>query len=199
MKFMSYALIASTLALTACQSNPPNPRAPGEVTYRDPKAAKSLSTEVSLSDVLTLAEQMSKKLLQDETIADSPTVVRIQLIPVKNNTEERSFNTRLITDRISSTLTKSKKVRFVVESSQMQSALQTQKEQDSSFYKKQAGQVAGNAERAKYTLTGDIRVMSQSNRREIDVSYIFSLQLKDVVTQEVFWSDEVIVSKAAAR
>lgn len=196
MKFLSVALIASTLVLAACETNP---RAPGEVTYRDPKAAKSLTTGVSFSDVLMLAEQMSKKLLQDDTIADSPTVVRIQLIPVKNNTEERSFNTRLITDKISSTLTKSKKVRFVTESSQMQSALRVQREQDSSFYKKQANEVTGNAERAKYTLTGDIRVMTQSNRKETDVSYIFSLQLKDVVTQEVFWSDEVVVSKAAAR
>lgn len=192
---LSVSLIVGLLLLNGCASNP---RESSSVQYGDAKAVETVTNQFGSTDLQTIAESMTRSLLQSAVITQGKRPL-ITVADVKNKTSEY-IDTRSITDSIRAQMAKSGSVRFAVDIDAMQSQTdELSRQNQSGLYKKQSVKKMGNMQAADYRLEGNITSIVKKAGNIKDVYYKFSLVLIDIESGVLEWADEKDIRKTSRR
>jgi uncharacterized protein (TIGR02722 family) len=169
------------------------------VTYTDPKAVETVTTDLGSTDIQVMAEKMTQSLIQHPIIQD---LIRkrelLMASPVKNKTSEY-FDTTMITDTIRTQLQKNG-VRYAVDGESMQNQVDELKRQSQSgLYDKSKSVKVGKMQGAKYRLDGSINSIIKKSADTKHVYYKLSLQLIEIETGISEWSEEKEITKSTKR
>ncbi|WP_306605720.1 penicillin-binding protein activator LpoB [Azonexus sp.] len=193
-------LVASLVAmlLSGCVTTG-SPTTGGDVTYADPKAVETVTTDLGSTDIQVIAEKMTGSLIQHPVIQE--VIRKRQLLmasPVKNKTSEY-FDTRLITDTVLTQLQKNG-IRYTIESEDMQNQVdELRRQNQSGLYDKSKSVKMGKMQGAKYRLDGSISSIVKKGSSIKDVYYKMNLRLIEIETGIVEWSDEKDIRKQTKR
>ena len=181
----------ATLLLAAC-SGP-------QVRYGDAKAVETVNADYGSTDLQTIAEAMTRSLLQSKAISGSKDAPIITLADVKNKTSEY-IDTRVITDKIRTQLMKSGQVRFAVSVTEMQNQTDELKRQNQSgLYKNSTIAKTGNLQGAQYRIEGSIASIVKNTKDVKDVYYVFNLNLINNESGLLEWAEEKEIRKTVTR
>lgn len=170
-----------------------------KISYGDAKAVETVTSGFGSTDLNQMAEAMTRSLLQTKPISASATAPVITLAEVKNKTSEY-IDTRVITEKIRTQLTKSGQVRFAVSITEMQNQTDELKRQNQSgLYKEKNVAKIGNMQGAKYRIEGAISSIVKQNKSVKDIYYIFNLSLVDIESGLIEWADEKEIRKTELR
>jgi penicillin-binding protein activator len=187
----SAGLIFSLLVLAAC-SGP-------QVRYGDAKAVETVNANYGSTDLQTIAEAMTRSLLQSKAISSSKDAPIVTVADVKNKTSEY-IDTGVITDKIRTQLLKSGQVRFAVNTNEMQNQIDELKRQNQSgLYKNSTISKTGNMQGAQYRIEGSISSIVKQTKNVKDVYYMFNLNLINNETGLLEWADEKEIRKTATQ
>lgn len=191
-KISALVLVLPLLLLQACSTRP-------VVRYGDAKSVETVSTEFGSTDLQQIAESMSTSMLSSNVIASARETPIITVSDVRNKTTEY-IDTRIITDKIRTQMTRSGRVRFAVSVTEMQNQVDELKRQNQSgLYAQQTRSQMGNMTGARYRVDGSISSIVKQNKEIRDVFYIFNLTLINIETGLVEWADEKEIRKTAER
>ena len=186
------ASISVVVIATGCSTTP-------KISYGDAKSVETVTSGFGSTDLNQIAEAMTRSLLQTKSISASSTAPVITLAEVKNKTSEY-IDTRVITEKIRTQLTKSGQVRFAVSISEMQNQTDELKRQNQSgLYKEKGSAKIGNMQGAKYRIEGTISSIVKQNKTVKDIYYIFNLSLIDNESGLIEWADEKEIRKTELR
>jgi uncharacterized protein (TIGR02722 family) len=184
--------ISVVVLATGCSTTP-------KISYGDAKSVETVTSGFGSTDLNQIAEAMTRSLLQTKSISASATAPVITLAEVKNKTSEY-IDTRVITEKIRTQLTKSGQVRFAVSISEMQNQTDELKRQNQSgLYKEKGSAKIGNMQGAKYRIEGTISSIVKQNKTVNDIYYIFNLSLIDNESGLIEWADEKEIRKTELR
>uniref|UniRef100_UPI004048D24C penicillin-binding protein activator LpoB n=1 Tax=Polynucleobacter sp. TaxID=2029855 RepID=UPI004048D24C len=184
--------ISVVVLATGCSTTP-------KISYGDAKSVETVTSGFGSTDLNQIAEAMTRSLLQTKSISASSTAPVITLAEVKNKTSEY-IDTRVITEKIRTQLTKSGQVRFAVSISEMQNQTDELKRQNQSgLYKEKGSAKIGNMQGAKYRIEGTISSIVKQNKTVKDIYYIFNLSLIDNESGLIEWADEKEIRKTELR
>lgn len=176
-----------------------SPTLGNNVAYGDSKEVEALTNEFGLTDLQKLAESMAQSMLTSSLIAGSSEKPTITIQEVKNKTSEH-INTKSITDKIRVKLQKSNAVRFMSDAVDENGALsELQRQGQSGRYAKSKTAKIGQAEGAKYRLFGEITSIVKRFEDIKNIDYTLTLQLEDLNTSEIIWTDEEEIRKTSER
>lgn len=189
---------AATLAMVGC-ANVSGPNVGGNVQYGDAKAVETVTNEFGSTDLQTIAESMTRSLLQSRPITAPREAPIVTLAEVKNKTSEY-IDTRSITEKIRTQLVKSGAVRFAVSTNEMQSQVdELSRQNQSGLYKNTGKAKMGQMQGAKYRLEGNISSIVKRSSNTKDVYYIFNLSLINNESGMLEWADDKEIRKTSAR
>jgi uncharacterized protein (TIGR02722 family) len=155
--------------------------------YGDAGGVETVTNEFGSTDLQMLAEQMTQSMLQTPVIeGGNLPIVTIQ--EVKNKTSEY-IDTRAITNRMRSTLQKSRRVRFAVDNAEMQRQKEELERQGSELYDQEKAVRQGKMVGAGYRLSGEITSIVKETKNVKDVYYQLFLSLTDIQTGIEEWSE----------
>ncbi|MDP2827770.1 MAG: penicillin-binding protein activator LpoB [Sulfuricellaceae bacterium] len=190
--------LAAAFGLSACQTTSPEVTS-GTVRYGDSKAVETVTNEFGSTDLQTIAETMSRSLLQSRPVTQSRTTPLVTIAEVKNKTSEY-IDTRAITDTIRSQLLKSGAVRFAVDTNAMQNQTdELIRQNQTGLYKKSTSKKIGKMEGADFRVEGNITSIVKRTSDIKDVYYKFSLMLVNVESGVIEWADEKEIRKTSLR
>ncbi len=179
------------LGLASCSSGP-------QVTYQDPTAVETLTTDFGATDVQLIVDKMVGSLIETPIFGTERPVIWIS--PVANKTSEH-IDTKLITDRIRTAMLKSGKVRFTAASDiprELQDQLDYQSAGRGIVDQKTAARAAKQVG-AKYFIYGEITSIVKQEGRSKLVDYFVTLNLTNVETGLIEWADEKAIRKGTTR
>ena len=165
--------------------------------YGDAGGVETVTNEFGSTDLQMLAEQMTQSMLQSPVIeGGNLPIVTIQ--EVKNKTSEY-IDTRAITNRMRSTLQKSRRVRFAVDNAEMQRQKEELERQGSELYDQEKAVRQGKMVGAGYRLSGEITSIVKETKNVKDVYYQLFLSLTDIQTGIEEWSETKDIRKTTER
>jgi len=165
--------------------------------YGDAGGVETVTNEFGSTDLQMLAEQMTQSMLQTPVIeGGNLPIVTIQ--EVKNKTSEY-IDTRAITNRMRSTLQKSRRVRFAVDTAEMQRQKEELERQNSELYDQEKAVRQGKMVGAGYRLSGEITSIVKETKNVKDVYYQLFLSLTDIQTGIEEWSETKDIRKTTER
>ena len=165
--------------------------------YGDAGGVETVTNEFGSTDLQMLAEQMTQSMLQTPVIeGGNLPIVTIQ--EVKNKTSEY-IDTRAITNRMRSTLQKSRRVRFAVDNAEMQRQKEELERQGSELYDQEKAVRQGKMFGAGYRLSGEITSIVKETKNVKDVYYQLFLSLTDIQTGIEEWSETKDIRKTTER
>jgi hypothetical protein len=165
-----------------------------EVRYGDPKGVENVSIEFGSTDLQKVAEEMTRSLLVSNLVVEGNRPL-ITVQDVKNFTSEY-IDTRGITDTIRTELSRSGVVRFVVDEAAMEQQIsEIERQQNEEYYDQETVAEKGKMVGAGYRLEGSIRSIVKQNKDVKDVYYKVNLQVWDVRTGIMEWSEETEIRK----
>ena len=160
--------------------------------YGDAGAVETVTNEFGSTDQQMLAEQMTQSMLQTPAIeGGNLPIVTIQ--EVRNKTSEY-IDTRAITNRMRSTLQKSRRVRFAVDAAEMQ-----RQKEASELYDQEKAVRQGKMVGAGYRLAGEITSIVKETKDVKDVYYQLFLSLTDIQSGIEEWSETKDIRKTTER
>ena len=168
------------------------------VSYQDPTKVETVTEDFGSTDLQGIAQRMVDSLIQTPVIATGRRPV-VQVSTVKNKTAEH-IDTKSITDKIRTALIKTGTVRFTAVSDANREML------DNLEYQGQSGVVSKSTRKkvgkqigADYLLYGEIDSINKRGGGVTDVYYKFTLNLVDIETGIIEWSDEKEIRKQSSR
>ena len=167
------------------------------VQYGSPGEVETLTEEFGSTDLQTIAEKMVQSLLIHPVLGNNRPVVYVSRI--KNKTAEH-IDTKSITDKISTALLKSGKVRFTAASEINQDLIEQLEYQgktglvDPTTRKKIGRQIGSD-----YMFYGEITSIEKKAGRKKDIYYKITLKLADIETGIIEWADEKEIRKQAQK
>jgi hypothetical protein len=165
--------------------------------YGDAGAVETVTNEFGSTDLQMLAEQMTQSMLQTPVIeGGNLPIVTIQ--EVRNKTSEY-IDTRAITNRMRSTLQKSRRVRFAVDAAEMQRQKEELERQGSELYDQERAVRQGKMVGAGYRLAGEITSIVKETKDVKDVYYQLFLSLTDIQSGIEEWSETKDIRKTTER
>jgi uncharacterized protein (TIGR02722 family) len=168
-----------------------------KTSYGDAKGVETLTNQFGSTDLQMMAESMARSMLTAPVItAANLPIVTVQ--EVRNKTSEY-IDTRGITDSIRSELQKGGKVRFAVDAPGMTQQTDEIKRQQSEYYAKEAAVEKGQMIGAQYRMEGNITSIVKQVQTTRDVYYKFNLQLWNIRSGLLEWSDEKEIRKTTTR
>lgn len=195
---LSTAALCSALVLSGC-ANVAGPHVGGNVQYGDARAVETVTNEFGSTDLQTIAESMTRSLLQSQVITGSRERPVVALAEVKNKTSEY-IDTRAITEKIRVQLTKSGAVKFAVSTNEMQNQLdELTRQNQTGLYKNKGKARIGQMQGSRYRLEGSISSIVKRSSSTKDVFYLFNLSLVDNESGLLEWADEKEIRKTSAR
>lgn len=194
----SAAALCSLVVLSGC-ANVAGPHIGGNVQYGDARAVETVTNEFGSTDLQTIAESMTRSLLQSRTITGARETPIVALAEVKNKTSEY-IDTRAITEKIRVQLTKSGAVKFAVSTNEMQNQLdELTRQNQTGLYKNKGKARIGQMQGSRYRLEGSISSIVKRSSSTKDVFYLFNLSLVDNESGLLEWADEKEIRKTSAR
>jgi uncharacterized protein (TIGR02722 family) len=178
---------AAILSLSGCA---------GTVQYGDAGSAKPITTDFGSSDLQQIAESMVDSLLtfppMVELTAKSRPVISVDR--VKNKTMQH-IDTESITDSIRARLIKSGKVRFIDRTTDEAAIDEIRTQQEGELVAKKNALEFNQQLGAEYLLTSNFSEIQQKAGSVTDVYYKFTMNLKNLKTGILEWSDEKEIRK----
>ncbi|AAZ98467.1 putative lipoprotein [Thiobacillus denitrificans ATCC 25259] len=192
------SFVLGVVALLGGCASTGSPVVGGNVQYGDSKAVETVTNEFGSTDLQTIAESMTRSLLQSQVIARGGRPL-VTVADVKNKTSEY-IDTRSVTDSIRAQLLKSGAVRFAVDHDAMQAQTdELIRQNQTGLYKKSATKKIGRMQGADYRLEGNITSIVKRSSSVKDVYYKFSLVLVDIESGVLEWADEKEIRKTSVR
>ncbi|SNB47539.1 penicillin-binding protein activator LpoB [Geobacter sp. DSM 9736] len=183
--------IAMALASGGCATS---------VQYGDAGSAKPLSTEFGSSDLQQIAEKMVDSLVAFPPVVEVTSQRRpvITVDKVKNKTMQH-IDTESVTDSIRTRLIRTGKFRFIDRTTDAAAVEEIKIQQESGLVDKNTAVDFGNQIGAEYLLTSNFSEIKQKASGVTDVYYKFTMNLKNLKTGILEWSDEMEIRKVAKR
>ena len=166
------------------------------VNYGDPGAQETLTIDYGSTDLQSIAERMVNSLLVHPAVEGRPVVY---VSRIRNKTSEH-IDTEAITDKIKTALLKSGKVRFTAASEINEEMIdQLRYQSESGMVDPRTRTAIGRQVGADLMLYGDIISIVKSAGRKQDVYYKINLELADLETGIIEWSEEKEIRKQAKK
>ncbi len=168
------------------------------VKYGDARGVETVTNEFGSTDLQMIAETMTRSMLGARVVAaGNQPIVTVQ--EVRNKTSEY-IDTRSITDSIRAELQKSGRVRFAVDSTALaQQKEEINRQQDAEYYAKEKAAQKSRMVGAAFRLEGNIVSIVKQAKDEKDVYYKFNLQLWNIESGLLEWSDEKEIRKRTTK
>ena len=145
--------------------------------------------------VKSMQQDVEKELLEEYGHTSRPV---LDIFPVKNNTSQH-LDMKAFADSLRTSLRRTNMFRFV-DRSTSENDLTIMREQARSGLTDPTKAIApGQQSAAQMTITGAVSEMKNREGRVTDAYYNFSLQLKDLRTGELVWTDEQEIRKETVR
>lgn len=181
-------VVSAAFLLSACAPT---------VSYVDPNAVNSLTTNFNQNDLRTVAQNMSADLIQSGKMSQCKTFT---LSKVANDTDQY-VDTAVMTNAMADALTNSSAVtsKFVVSSQGMRNQTKELKRQnDSGYYKKSTVATVGNMVGAQCRIDGKLTsdTSVSPNGSNTLKSYTFFVQVFNVKTGVALWRNSKNIAKA---
>lgn len=188
-----FVLLLSFSVLSGCATTP-------NVSYGDATSMQQMSTNFSSSDLQQIASTMVDSLLTFPPIVDITSQRRPVIVVdrVKNKTMQH-IDTEGITDTIRTKLIRSGKFRFIDRSTDEAAVNEIKTQQDSGLVDQNTAVQFGQQIGSEFMLTGNFMEMRQQAGRVKDVYYKFTMNLKNLKTGILEWSDEKELRKVQTR
>ena len=167
------------------------------VRYGDARGVETVTNQFGSTDLQMIAESMTRSLLNHNAITSQPSPV-LTVQEVKNKTSEY-IDTRAITDSIRAELLKSGKVKFAVDAVGMENQVEELNRQQSELYERKKAVKTGRMVGADFRLEGNIVSIVKQATDVKDVYYKFNLQLWNVETGLLEWTDEKEIRKTTTK
>ena len=187
------ALAALTIAATGCATSPNV-----QVTQLD---RKPLSTRLEPQDVREAAAKMVESMLADQEFINQVCGARpvLDVTQIENRTSDRTLDLVSVTDSIRTQLLRSRKFRFMDRKTSGDD-LQFMNDQALNGLTDQSKAVrAGQQSAAQMYLYGAVTEMAQKAGRMTDRYFKLTLNMKDLKSGEIVWTDEYEIRKAGTR
>jgi uncharacterized protein (TIGR02722 family) len=166
------------------------------VNYGDPEAVETVTVDYGSTDLQTIAETMIESLLVHPALEGRPVVY---VSRIRNKTSEH-IDTEAITDKIKTAMLKSGKVRFTAISEVNEEMIeQLRYQSESGMVDPKTRTAIGKQVGADLMLYGDITSIVKSAGRKKDVYYKINLELADLKTGLIEWSEEEEIRKQAKK
>jgi uncharacterized protein (TIGR02722 family) len=168
------------------------------VAYGDANAVQSVTTEFSSTDLQMIASKMVDSMLTFPPVMEVTATRRpiISVDRVKNKTMQH-VDTESITDTIRTKLLRSGKFRFVDRTTDDVTAAELKAQNEGGLTDPNKAVAFGQQEAAEYIVTGNFSEITQTAGRVSDVYYKFTLNLKNLRTGILEWSDEKEIRKTS--
>lgn len=192
MKQVAAAFMAVILgvSLTGCGAS--------RVAYGDPTAVETLTIDWGSTDIQSVADRMVGSLVRHPVIANGARPV-VQVSTLRNKTMEH-IDTKNITDKVRTALIKTGMVRFSAVSDANPEMLENLDYQtNSGVVSKKTAKSVGKQVGADYLLYGEVDSIVKKAGGTTDVYYRLTLNLVDVETGLIEWSDEKEIRKQSSR
>jgi penicillin-binding protein activator len=170
------------------------------VQYGDAGSAKPVSTDFGSSDLQQIASSMVDSLITFPPIVEVTAQKRpvISVDKVKNKSMQH-IDTESITDSIRTKLIKSGKFQFIDRTTDAATVEEIQVQQNSGLVDPRKAVNFGTQTGADYLLTANFSEISQKSGSVTDVYYKFTMNLKNLRTGILEWSDEKEIRKVFTR
>lgn len=170
------------------------------VQYGDAGSAKAVSADFGSSDLQQIAGTMVDSLITFPPIVELTSQRRpvISVDRVKNKTMQH-VDTEAITDSIRSKLIRSGKFRFIDRTTDAAAIEEVKTQQDSGLVDKNTAVNFGQQIGSEYLLTANFAEIRQNQGSVTDVYYKFTMNLKNLKTGILEWSDEKEIRKVLQR
>jgi uncharacterized protein (TIGR02722 family) len=170
------------------------------VRYGDAQALSAVSTDFGSSDLQQIASAMVDSLLTFPPVVEATTSRRpvLSVDRVKNKTMQH-IDTESITDSIRARMIKSGKFRFIDRTTDSQAIDEVRYQQESGLTRRGGSVQFGQQFGAEFLLTSNISEITQRNDDVKDTYYKFTMNLKNLKTGILEWSDEKEIRKTATR
>ena len=167
-----------------------------KVQYGDAGSAKPVSVEFGSSDLQQIGESMVDSLLTFPPIVELTTQRRpvIAVDKVKNKTMQH-VDTESITDSIRTKLLRSGKFRFIDRTTDEAAIAELTIQRDSGLVDLKTAVDFGQQIGAEYLLTANFSEIRQKQGNITDTYYKFTMNLKNLKTGILEWSDEKEIRK----
>jgi len=168
--------------------------------YGDAGDVPVYDTDFGATDLQAVADKMVTSLLTFPPIVQITNQRRpiIVVEKVKNKTSQH-IDTESITDTIRTRLLRSGKFRFLDKSTDSQTIDEIRRQQEQGLTRQDTAQQFGTQEAAEFQLTANLSEISQSKEefwnKKKAVYYKFTMNLKNLRTGILEWSDEKEISK----
>lgn len=188
-RLITAAMICALLTVAGCSKE--------AVRYGDARGVETVTNEFGSTDLQMIAESMTRSMLNSPVIgSNNLPVVTVQ--DVKNKTSEY-IDTKSITDSIRVELQKSGKVRFAVDAAEMRQQIEELQRQQSEYYDTNKSTEIGKMTGAAYRLEGNITSIVKQAKDVKDVYYKFNLQLWNIQSGLLEWTDEKEIRKTTSK
>jgi len=186
-------LSAAALTLAGCATAP-------NVQYGDAGSAKPITTEFGSSDLQQIAESMVDSLLTFPPVVELTTQRRpvISVDKVKNKTMQH-IDTESVTDSVRTKLIRSGKFRFIDRTTDEATVDEIKIQQESGLVNQKTAVNFGQQIGAEFLLTANFSEIRQKAGGVTDVYYKFTMNLKNLKTGILEWSDEKEIRKVFKR
>jgi penicillin-binding protein activator len=186
---LSMVVSLLTLTLSGCATVP-------NVQYGDAGSAKPISTEFGSSDLQQIAESLVDSLITFPPIVELTAQRRpvISVDRVKNKTMQH-IDTESITDTVRTKLIKSGKFRFIDRTTDSAAIDEIKTQQDSGLVDTKNAVKFGSQTGADFLLTANFSEIRQKAGSVTDVYYKFTMNLKNLRSGVLEWSDEKEIRK----
>ncbi len=170
------------------------------VKYGDATSAKPITTDFGSSDLQQTVNTMVNSMLVFPPIVEITKSRRPILEVAKiNNKTMQHIDTQSITDSIRTRLIRSGKFRFTDRSTDKQTIQEIKDQQDKGLNDQNSSVQFGQQLSAEYLLVSNISEIKQKNEDVIDVYYKITMNLKNLKTGILEWSDEQEIRKIKER
>lgn len=186
-------LFLAALTLSGCAANP-------NVQYGDAGSAKALALEFGSSDLQQIADSMVESLLTFPPVIQLTSQRRpvISIDRVKNKTMQH-IDTESVTDSIRTKLIRSGKFRFIDRTTDDAAVEEIKIQQNSGLVDKTTAVNFGQQIGAEFLLTANFSEIRQKSGNITDTYYKFTMNLKNLRTGILEWSDEKEIRKVFKR
>lgn len=191
------SLVGVCAIVSGCATN--SPIIGGNVEYGDAKAVETVTNEFGSTDLQTMAEAMTRSMLQSRVITRAKDRPLVTVADVKNKTGEY-IDTRAIATSIRTQLLKSGDVRFATDIADMKAQTdELARQNQSGLYKKSKTAKMGRMQGAQYRLEGEITSIVKRTSSMKDVYYKLSMILTDIESGTIEWAEEKDIRKTSRR
>lgn len=167
----------------------------GKVVRIDAKSIKDIDMNYGVEDLHLYVDQMVISMLKHPVLEKkSKPVLTLGVVEIDSSVNEH-IDTRQIKHSIRTNLIKSNKVGFIDNENTQALEREIDYQNSSKYVDKSTAKEIGNFVAPDYELNGRISAIKKDNGAIIDNFYVLTMQLTDIKTRMIAWSEEKEIRK----